>query len=57
MMAQEKREPSAEQIAAANGLREMFEAMLIAGFTEAQALAILGYTLGTMFAGNQGERG
>lgn len=39
------KEPSADHRAGAQYLFSMFNALMLEGFTEAQALAILGYTL------------
>jgi hypothetical protein len=50
-----RREPSAAMIAAANQMREMFEALLQAGFTESQALTMIGQALGTMAATSQAD--
>lgn len=43
-----KREPSADLVKATNAMREWFEALMISGFTESQALAIIGTAIGTM---------
>lgn len=45
-------EPSAEMRDAAHKLREMYIALLMEGFTEAQSLQIVGYAL----AGNGGGK-
>lgn len=38
-------EPSAEMRSAAHGLREMYIALLLEGFSETQAIQIIGYSI------------
>lgn len=44
-------EPTADMRQAANQLRQMFIALTLEGFTETQALVILGHMLGTQRGG------
>lgn len=49
-------EPSAELRTAAHALREMYVALTAEGFTEAQTLQIIGYSIATGSGGGGGGK-
>lgn len=53
-MAEKMQEPSADMRKAARAVKEYYEALVEAGFTDYQALVIVGQTMGTM--GSAGQR-